>query len=258
MPTVNDGQRPIGSHRLLRALKLRTDPMYWRWRFGQLCGRNEHYRWPDGLRSGVLGRNGTTDSRVFKQIFGEDEYQCVEPREDPEWIVDLGANVGYSSVYFLNRFRSARIVALEPDRSNYAMLRRNLIPYGARATAHCSAIWSSTDRLKAREEHFRGGGEWARQFQADPEGTVAAVDMHWILHRHQIDVLSILKMDIEGAEVEIFKAVDLSWLDRVKMLVIEIHDDSDFGNASGIILPLMRQRGFESKAFGELMVFEHR
>lgn len=242
--------------RLVRAGQLRLDPMYWAWWFGKLQNRGEHYLRPSGLRYGVLGRNGSTDYSVYRQIFVEEEYQCIKSGTDPEWIVDLGANVGYSSAYFLSRFPKACVLALEPDDANYRMLRRNLSPYGGRVRTFQGAIWSAACRMKASPDTYRGGGAWACQFEADEAGSIVAVDMPWLMQYFGINKISILKMDIEGAEVEVFRAADLAWLDRVETLVVEIHDDSHFGNASELILPQMEKHGFSTRVFGELTIFE--
>src|ERR1700722_1799095 len=47
---------------------------------------------------------GSSDMDVFNQIFVEDEYACVRDIDSPALIFDLGANVGYSTAYFLNAF----------------------------------------------------------------------------------------------------------------------------------------------------------
>jgi len=43
-------------------------------------------------------------------------------------IIDAGANVGYSSVYFLSNFPNCRVIAIEPDGDNFASLQKNLAP----------------------------------------------------------------------------------------------------------------------------------
>jgi len=66
--------------------------------------------------------------------------------------------------------------------------------------------------------------------------------------------LSVLKMDIEGAEVQVFSG-DLSWIERVDCMVIELHDDSSFGPATSKIVPLLESAGFSRTQSGELTVF---
>ncbi len=59
------------------------------------------------------------------------------------------------------------------------------------------------------------------------------IDIGTLLDRSRHERISLLKIDIEGAEAMIF-ADDRCrlWLDRVDNLVIELHDDSQFGDAT--------------------------
>ena len=63
------------------------------------------------------------------------------------FILDLGANVGFASAYFLNCFPESRILAVEPDEGNVEMCRTNLEPYGERAQVLHGAVWSHNTRL---------------------------------------------------------------------------------------------------------------
>src|ERR1051326_8504661 len=63
-------------------------------------------------------RTGTSDLPVFRQIFIDEEYNFQIPFQ-PSVIFDLGANVGFASIYFANKFPNARIIAVEPEISNY-------------------------------------------------------------------------------------------------------------------------------------------
>ncbi len=199
-------------------------------------------------------RSGTTDWLVYRQIFEELEYQCLPSNFNPETILDLGANVGYSSAYFLTRYPDAKVIAIEPDGDNFAALCENLKPYGNRASALHAAVWSKQDFLSLRTDHYRGGGAWAKQVRVDAEGSIAAFDIEALMRRFALPEISLVKMDIEGAEVEVFKG-SLNWIDNIEVLVVELHDDSAFGSASRVVVPEMQRRGFESWTHGELTVF---
>ena len=99
---------------------------------------------PRGAKHPVTARlNGSSDMDVFHQIFQFDEYACVRNISSPRLILDLGANVGYSSAYLLSCFPGATVVAVEPDPGNFELCRRNLAPYGDRAKLVPGAAWSS-------------------------------------------------------------------------------------------------------------------
>ena len=174
-----------------------------------------------------------------------------------ELVIDCGANVGYSSAYFLSRHPSSRIIAVEPDPDNFAMLSRNLAPYGSRVSLVHAGIWSHPTRLALAGDPYRDGKEWSKQVRLANQGdnsTIDGVDIETLLSSSGQDRISILKVDVEGAEAEIFSGNDLSWLDKVDAIAIELHDDLVFGNATEIFFAAIEGRGFHVSRSGELTI----
>jgi FkbM family methyltransferase len=172
-------------------------------------------------------RPRSSDLFVFEQVFIDLEYSCVDGVVDPKLIIDCGANVGYASAYFLSKFPDARVIAIEPDPDNVKWLRRNLEPYGNRATVLDSAIWSHPVGLIVEANHG-DGLEWARQVRESLPGEtphLIATDLATILDKSGADSISILKMDVEGSESVIFSSHYEGWLDRVENIAIELHGD---------------------------------
>jgi FkbM family methyltransferase len=186
----------------------------------------------------VWCRPGSSDLMVFYQVFLDLEYACVDEVVDPKLIIDCGANVGYASVYLLSKFPEARLIAVEPDPGNLKWLRRNLEPYGDRATVLESGVWSHPVGLIVEANHG-DGLEWARQVrESRPDETpqLTATDVATILENSGADSISILKLDVEGSEEVIFSSHYERWLDRVENIVIELHGEkceSTFHEAIG-------------------------
>ena len=202
-------------------------------------------------------RRGSSDLDVFDQIFIQNEYGCLDDLTDVRLVIDCGANVGYSSAYFLSRHPKSRIVAVEPDPENFAMLRRNLAPYGSRANSIQAAVWSHPTRLALSESRYRDGREWTRQVRvAEPSDKthIEGVDIGTLLASSGHDRISILKVDVEGAEAVIFSENYRSWLDKVDVIAIELHDDSVFGNGKEVFFTAIEGRGFRVSRRGELTV----
>lgn len=177
-------------------------------------------------------RQGTSDLLVFDQVFIDREYRCIDHLKNVRLIIDAGANVGYSSAYLLTRFPDSRVVALEPDPANFVGLCRNLRPWSDRATLVQAALWSEPAMLDFRAETTATGDEWGRQVEARV-GDVRALDMPSLIAQH--GPIDLLKIDIEGAEKHVF-AADVSWLDSVRNIVIELHSENDrniFAHAIG-------------------------
>jgi len=178
------------------------------------------------LRHPVYARRQSSDLLVFDQILVEREYSCLDHIRDARSIMDLGANCGFSSAYFLSRYRDARLVSVEPDSGNFAMLTQNTRPFGDRILRLEGAVWGENTRLNFDEDTTAQGVEWGRQTRAAEDVSTAGVqawDIPTLMDMAGFDEVDILKIDVEGAEANVFTAPDLSWLDRVKNIVIEIH-----------------------------------
>jgi FkbM family methyltransferase len=174
----------------------------------------------------VAVRAHTSDIDVFGQIFIQREYRCLDEVREADLVIDCGANVGYSAAYFLSRYPASSVICVEPDPGNYVALESNLKPYADRVTALCSAVWSEKSGLVISEETFGDGREWARTVRAVRPGetaTISAVDIDTLIRESGRERVSILKVDVEGAEEVIFAAGGVAWLDKVDNLVIELH-----------------------------------
>jgi hypothetical protein len=85
------------------------------------------------VRSGSLPhpiwlRARTSDLDVHREIFVNEQYKH-DFLAAPRVIVDVGANIGLSSIYFAIHYPNARILALEPEESNFRLLRKNVQYY---------------------------------------------------------------------------------------------------------------------------------
>ncbi|MCI0360353.1 MAG: FkbM family methyltransferase [Planctomycetaceae bacterium] len=224
-----------------------------RWR-ERVLGLSRPYRlYSKDCQHGLWVRPGTSDLDVFRQIFLEREYSCLEAARDVQLVIDCGANVGYSSAWFLSRFPSCRVIAVEPDEGNYAQLVRNLAPYGNRARTIRSGVWPRPAGLVFSEVPFRDGREWSvqvREARADETPQMTAVDIASLLADAGYPTISVLKIDIEAAERYVFAENYEAWLDAVENLVIELHDDE----CRQVFFRAIRGRPFKVSQSGELTV----
>jgi FkbM family methyltransferase len=174
-------------------------------------------------KDSMLLRRHTTDIAAFEQVFIDREYDLPMGQKDPKWIVDAGANVGCASVYFATRFPSASILAIEPESSNYEMLEQNGRKFHNITTIR-GAIWNSDTELEIQNPM---DDKWAFRVQrASTQGAsrVDALSIPSILKKTGTGWIDILKVDIEGAEKELFDESSAQWIDRVGVIIIELHD----------------------------------
>jgi FkbM family methyltransferase len=163
-------------------------------------------------------RARTTDLRTFEDVVlrGQYQYDC---RCHPKVIVDVGANIGLASVYFATRFPDARIFAIEPEAENFGLLQKNVRPY-KNVQPIRAALWSSDTRVELIDT---GEGSWAFQVRESLNGAVPAITLSTLLRQYSISSADVVKIDIEGAEREVFKGTP-DWISKVGLLMIELHD----------------------------------
>lgn len=208
------------------------------------------------LRHPVFYRANTSDLRVFYQVVLRDDYACVGELQNTDVVLDCGANAGYASVVFLNRFPNCRVIAVEPDPETFKILARNLAPYGDRAVALNAAVWSHKTRLSLGNDHADGEA-WARQTRdrgGDGDGDVEALAVPDLIAVANASRVGLLKVDIEGAEAVVFAGSPV-WLEQVDVVVAELHGHQDaFGDTEKPFYDAIAQHGFHTKQYGENIV----
>lgn len=212
---------------------------------------------PPASRHPVYCRSGTTDISVLSQIFCFEEYSCLADVQGSGLILDLGANVGHSASYLLTRYPDAEMICVEPDPGNFELLRRTIAPYGPRVRAIRSGIWSETCGLVMDERYEGVGREWSRRIRPAVDGEtplMRAVDVASLLEGSGRERIFLLKVDVEGAEREVFGPSSAAWIDRVDNIVVELHGP----DCDRAFYEAIAGRGFEVSNYGELVVCKQR
>ena len=165
----------------------------------------------------------TSDQCVYQEVVLDKDYE-FDLGFMPGIIVDVGANIGLSSVFFANRYPSAEIIAIEPEDSNFAMLERNVRACKRIKPVH-AALWAheGSIHLSVPVEERGLWDKWAVTTSENGEGElVRAVSVRSLIGQLKLPRIDLLKIDIEGSEVELFTTCD--WLPLVNALVVETHD----------------------------------
>jgi FkbM family methyltransferase len=186
----------------------------------------------DGVGRIVI-RSGDSDIETLRQALVERQYSLEWPkslkdRMDARYeeilaaggrpiIVDAGANIGAASLYFLTRFPKARVVAVEPDPGNAAILRENL---SSRPNATVMEAAIGAERGHVALTNPKHG--WAVRTERSDAG-VPVVTVQDAFETSGGDTPFIVKVDIEGFEEELF-AKNTSWIDETFAIFVEPHD----------------------------------
>jgi FkbM family methyltransferase len=137
-------------------------------------------------------------------------------------IIDAGANIGAASVWFALTYPKATIVAVEPDRDNFELLKRNTIGFPSVLPIN-AAIASETGTLYLSDP---GQGAWAYRTASQPSErsySVPAITIDDLMNRVEARTPFILKIDIEGAELDLFSQ-HTNHFDSFPIVAIELHD----------------------------------
>jgi len=177
---------------------------------------------PLGILHPLNLRLRSTDPSIYSEVLLRGEYSFDLPFS-PKVIVDAGANIGMASIYFAHKYPEAKVIAIEPEASNFGLLARNVRPYPAIIPIH-AALWNRDGEISVREPDLSTGshGEWGFVTHEGPGMKVRAIRMRTLMAEMKISSVDVLKVDIEGAEKELFEACD--WMQSVRCLMIELHD----------------------------------
>lgn len=167
-------------------------------------------------------RKNTTDNNIFKDIFIKKELK-LPIKIKPKLIIDGGAYTGLSTLYFASQYPEAQIYAIEPENSNFTLLEKHINKYknihGIKA-----ALWSQDTFLKIRDRQTGHWGFYVQEVEENDNPDTKAITIDTILKISGLEKIDILKLDIECAEKELFSKNYQPWLNKVEIIIIELHD----------------------------------
>ena len=178
-----------------------------------------------GILHPVRLRFRTTDVPLCREILLNAQYDWKIPIS-PRVIVDAGANIGLVSVFYANKYPDAKIIAIEPEQSNFEILLKNTTPYPNVIPVH-AALWSENEALSLFDP-----GKGQTTFQIRQRGRapipgiykpVPGITLTKLMEDFSVDYIDLLKVDIEGSEKEVFDHAS-PWISRVGIIAIELHD----------------------------------
>lgn len=150
------------------------------------------------------------------------EYERILSAGRTPLIIDCGANIGASPIWFARSYPQAQVFALEPEAHNYEILRLNCQRY-PNIQADRAAISCMDETLYIEDP---GAGDWGFRTMNRPTGkniTAQAYSIESILKRSTAVDLFLVKIDIEGGEAHLFE-INYEWIERTMVIIIELHD----------------------------------
>ena len=221
-------------------LKRKGDPEYQqlfrlsklpRYTSGSFELNNEKYIFPDAA-SFVF---------MYKELFKEEIYKFQSDKETPV-IIDCGANIGMSIIYCKKQFPKAKIIAFEPERSIFKYLQSNIeLHHLTDVEIINKAVWKERTVL-----NFINEGADANRIASinnDVDNSQSYEVETVKLSDYINEEIDFLKLDIEGAEVEVVKEIE-SKLKYVKNIFVEYHSSENSKQELNIILDILTRNNF--------------
>ncbi|MEY8759998.1 FkbM family methyltransferase [Chryseobacterium tongliaoense] len=162
------------------------------------------------------------DIDIFYEIFWKNAYDkhLKLLKKNPEIIVDLGAHIGMTSIYFALKYPDVKIYSIEASPENFELLKANTASFKNITCFHAAA-------------HFEDGSvnfgtqELSYNQKVSESGTpVQALSVETFMKNNHIQQIDLLKIDIEGAEADLLSKNN-SWLQNIENIIIEIHAPYD-------------------------------
>jgi FkbM family methyltransferase len=168
----------------------------------------------------VAIRLGSTDYYVLKEIFWHGDYEATAswPTSTFSTVIDLGANVGFSILYWRTIASHAVIKGVEPDAENFALCRLN-----NQQDEKVCLFQAFVGEKDGRARIERTGGEWGFRKQTSEKGEINVLSISSLLNYSPVfSSVDLLKCDIEGGEEELFQNCE-DWISKINYLVVETH-----------------------------------
>lgn len=195
---------------------------------------------PVGLIKLCVRNNKGSDAFILSEVFEHQHYniECNINISSQVVIVDLGANAGFTSIYFAKKYKNLKLICVEPMPDNIAILRENLSVNNVNAVIYDSAI-STFDGILQMEVSDKDYGHKVHNIQfgrniSDKTITVRSICINTIINENAINAVDILKVDIEGYEGVLFESNN-KWLHNVKTIIMEVHENVDITRIVSIV-----------------------
>jgi len=164
------------------------------------------------------------DLNILVENLLDDQYELRTMVRDGDIVVDIGAHIGIFSVLAAHLRSGVRVLAFEPERDNFAMLKENLaanpsLNIQAYNKAVCyggasGSLYVSCDNTGAHSLVWGGGRGQAVEY----------IDLSAVLDLLPERRIDLLKVDCEGSEYNIFLNAAAADLLCIRSIVMEVHE----------------------------------
>ena len=175
---------------------------------------------------------------TYEEIFSSEIYK-FKPTKGKNIILDCGANMGLSMLYFSLNYPDHTTYAFEPEPEIFAILKENVETFQLKnVKIFQQAVWDKVDVLEFYTDKGMGGRVLSSYENQKPK-KIESVRLRDYLN----DKVDFLKIDIEGAETVVIRDCKVK-LSGVGSIFFEYHNDVNKPQTLHELLAIMKDAGF--------------
>ena len=195
---------------------------------GQECfeSRQLEYNFKKGPKFSFVEKSSA--EHIFSEIFIGECYK-IQENDKKLTIIDVGGNIGFFSYYVLLKCPNSFIYSIEANPGNFKILQSNVIGNGLESNIlPLNKIVSSSSKKKVFYLSENPG--WSSLYNkrgavGGKEIELDSIKLSSFFLSKKLNIIDILKIDVEGAEYDII--LNDNFLDRYKVKEIYIEADKN-------------------------------
>lgn len=188
------------------------------------------------IKCALYLRSIRADMQSFINTFIDPYLEKKPYLADTKFVVDAGANIGYTAALFANWWPESKIISIEPDTENYQLAQKNTCSY-PNVTVINGALWNKEVQLSieaGQEDGFVVREITDADSKIKSENLTSGISIEKVMEKYNFPQIDFLKMNIEGSEKEIFSENYSVWLPKTKTMLIELHDGKNSGCSKAV------------------------
>jgi FkbM family methyltransferase len=200
----------------------------------------------------------SADNQIFNEVILKRSYFGIGTKGEVLRIVDLGGNIGLSAISFLSEYPKAQVAVVEPDLDNFKLLQENTKPYNEhemRVHHFNTAIYNREAELFFEDPQVGSHGYRVSESKGvNYKSIIQTLTVNNLLDKLGWDKVDIIKIDIEGAEKELFES-NTDWIGRTRYLIIETHDRFK-NDSTKTVFHTLENFSYKMKVLNQNLIFK--
>jgi FkbM family methyltransferase len=202
----------------------------------------------------------------FKESFFEETYLAYLPSKildiESPIILDIGANVGFFSIFSFYKFKNPKIISFEPIKRNFDLLQNNVNLISSNNLIIVNKAVSKTNgqitlTFSNDQDITTSASIFDNQSESIKE-TVISTSLEKIVEDYKLSKIDLLKLDCEGAEYEIFYNTPSHIFKKVNCIALETHQGKSENENNMVLSNYLRKLGFTVKTKADDLIWAYK